>query len=121
MNKTRETGLPQFNQFSILQSTVMEIITLPLSEVLALDDVVVFMPNYSELDFDKEWEAVRDSLREKLALKWKESCYGDADFLIGDDRTNSWTQAGSIQNTKMLSSHLSKTIFDVRGFAFLDH
>jgi len=92
----------------------MGIKVLPLFELWALsDERVIFCENYTELHFDVEWQSVRDALRKKLQIKWKESCYGDADFALSDDRTNNWMQAGGIQNKKMLSWDLLEITFAV--------
>ena len=90
----------------------MEKILLPLNEVWNLHgERVCFTPTYSEADFDREWQAVRDNLRKTLRVHWKESCYGDADFALSDDRTNTWAQAGGINNEAILSKSFPKMIF----------
>jgi hypothetical protein len=93
---------------------VMDTEILPLSDVWERhSEKVVFSPNYTESDFDKEWQAIRDALRIKLQSKWRESCYGDADFVLSDDRSNTWAQAGGIQGRTMLTPDFAATVFDV--------
>ncbi|HXI71887.1 MAG TPA: hypothetical protein VNN22_16145 [Verrucomicrobiae bacterium] len=92
----------------------MNIEVLPLSDVWERhSEKVAFSPDYTEWDFDTEWQTVRDDLRTKLQSRWKESCYGDADFALSDDRSNTWAQAGGIQNAKMLTRDFVRMVFDV--------
>ena len=92
----------------------MEIKVLDLLDVFDLhSERVVFSPDYLETDFDSEWQALRDELRSKLQSKWRESCYGDADFALSDDRTNTWAQAGGIQNKKLLTCDLIRMVFKI--------
>jgi hypothetical protein len=92
----------------------MDIEVLPLSDVWERhSEKVVFAPDYTEADFDREWQTVRDDLRAKLQSRWRESCYGDADFALSDDRSNTWAQAGGIQSAKMLTRDFVRMVFDV--------
>lgn len=91
----------------------MKKIILPLDEIWKLHgEKVCFSSDFNEKAFDFEWQILRDGLRETLGAQWRESCYGDADFTLSDDRTNTWAQAGGIHNEQMLSSEFSKLIFN---------
>ena len=92
----------------------MDIEILPLSDVWERhSEKAVFSLDYTEADFDREWQTVRDALRTKLQSRWRESCYGDADFALSDDRTNTWAQAGGIQSAKLMTRDLVSMVFDV--------
>lgn len=91
----------------------MKLHTLPLEEVWKLhDEPVEFSSSYTEAQFDRDWESLRNALREALARNWRESCFGDADFALSDDRTNTWAQAGGIQSEAMLSPSVIGVIFE---------
>ena len=72
---------------------------------------VEFSETFTGGDFEACWEAARDSLRDCLSKKWKESCFGDEDFAISDSFTYNWLQAGGIYSINALNQSFISEIF----------
>jgi hypothetical protein len=89
----------------------MNIVSIPVKEMWKIHaDSVKFSTNYNEDSFDSEWAHFRDYLRSEISMYWKESCVGDGDFALSDDRGNYWAQSGGIFNPDMITSDFSELI-----------
>ena len=51
---------------------------------------------------EREWEELSARLLKNLGAHWTESCYGDADFALGDDWQESFHHCGGIYSDEIL-------------------
>jgi hypothetical protein len=62
---------------------------------------IEFTARFTEAQFDKRWERVRDALRRTLSRRWTEGYQIGDDFMVSDDRNNAWTQCGGVYTPRV--------------------
>jgi hypothetical protein len=62
---------------------------------------VHFSRRFTKRGFESLWEETRRLLVESLSAKWDEDCCGRADFAVGDEWGDSWTQCGGIYSARI--------------------
>jgi hypothetical protein len=73
---------------------------------------VCYGSGFTEADFDREWDRVRCDLSANLRKQWKTG--GDIDeFVIADDRSDTWTQCGGIYSMKALCPAFPRMVAEV--------
>jgi hypothetical protein len=81
-----------------------QVTLLPLLQLWKVgDEHVRFSKAFGKEAFAQEWESLRDQLRSALGTHYKESPFGDRDFVLSDDYSFNWLQAGGITSTTALN------------------